>query len=244
MRNIKLTVQYDGTPYAGWQMQKNAKTVQAVLKEKIEMLLKEEINLIGSGRTDTGVHALGQVANFQTKSDMELWKFIHSLNAVLPRTISVIDYGEMPKDFHARFDAKRRSYIYLFSLVKSPFFDKFSWLNPAMKNIDLERLNDISLVLKGEHDFTSFAKTKSETKNKVCKIYSIHWRRSRNLVIFYIEANRFLHGMVRTIIGTLLDAYSKDEPEVFIEKVLQAKDRKAASNSVKAKGLFLFKVKY
>jgi tRNA pseudouridine38-40 synthase len=244
MNNYKLEIQYDGTSFAGWQMQKNAKTVQAEIKDKIELLLKEEVNIIGSGRTDTGVHALGQIANFKTDKDFDLRKFTHSLNAILPRTISIISLEKVEEDFHARFDAKSRSYIYFFSLVKSPFLDKYSWLHPVMQNIDIEKLNRISSHLLGKHDFTSFSKTKSETKNKICTIKSIRWRKSKNLVIFYIEANRFLHGMVRTIIGTLLDAYEKENPEDFLGHVLEAKDRKAASNSVKAKGLFLYKVKY
>ncbi len=244
MNNYKLTVQYDGSAFAGWQAQKNAKTVQAVLKEKIELLVKEEINLIGSGRTDTGVHALGQIANFKCGKSLDLRKFTHSLNAVLPRSIAVADAELVGEDFHARFDAKRRSYLYFFSTKKSPFFDKYSWHYPAINGFDTERLNEISKTLLGKRDFTSFAKSKSETKNKVCEIFSVRWRKSGNLVIFYIEANRFLHGMVRTIIGTLLDAYGKNSPDEFLNDVLAARSRTAASDSVKAKGLFLYKVKY
>ena len=244
MPNYKLTVQYDGSGFAGWQMQKNSKTVQAVLKEKIELLIKEKVNLIGSGRTDTGVHAFGQVANFVSEKELDLRKFTHSLNAVLQRTISVTESSRAPEKFHARFDAKKRSYLYFFTLVKSPFWDKFSWLNPSISSYDIDKLNGISALLKGKHDFTSFAKTKSETKNKICEIYSAYWRKSGNLVIFHIEANRFLHGMVRTIIGTLLEAYNQKKPEFFLDEILKAKNRTAASDSAKAKGLFLYKVKY
>lgn len=244
MNNYKLIVQYDGGGFAGWQIQKNAKTVQAVLKEKIELLLREEINLIGSGRTDTGVHALGQVANFLCDDEIETEKFLRSLNAILPKKISVLKIEKVPENFHARYDAKRRSYLYFFSLKKSPFFDDYSWLYKPIADYDLEKMNGISKTILGKHDFTSFAKTKSEAKNKICEIYSARWRRNGILIIFYIEANRFLHGMVRTVVGTLLEAYNKPEPEKFIEEILAAKDRTAASGSAKAKGLFLYKVKY
>ncbi len=244
MNNYRLIVQYDGSGFAGWQSQKNAKTVQGVLKEKIELLVKEEVNLIGSGRTDTGVHAFGQAANFKCEKELDLRKFTHSLNAILPRSIAIIDSAKVDENFHARFDAVKRSYLYFFSLVKSPFWDKYSWLNPALAEIEIDRMNEISKTLLGKKDFTSFAKNKSETKNKVCEIYSIRWRKSGNLVIFFIEANRFLHGMVRTVIGTLLDAYKQREPKLFLEEILAAKNRTAASASAKAKGLFLFKVKY
>ncbi len=244
MNNYKLIIQYDGSGFAGWQSQKNAKTVQSELKSKIELLIKEEVNLIGSGRTDAGVHALGQVANFRCANEIDLRKFMHSLNAVLPRSISVVSSERTDEEFHARFDAKKRSYLYFFSTVKTPFADKFSWLYPVISGYEIAKLNEISKVLTGKHDFTSFAKTKSEAKNKVCEVYSIRWRRSGNFVIFYIEANRFLHGMVRAIVGTILDAYDKENPVKFLSETLEAKTRTAASGSVKAKGLFLYKVKY
>ncbi len=244
MFNYKLIVQYDGTSFAGWQSQKNAKTVQGVLKEKIELLTKEEINIIGSGRTDAGVHALGQVANFRTEKKLDLFKFSRSLNAVLPKSIAVTGITEADENFHARFDATSRSYLYFFTHKKSPFYDKYSWLNPQIAEYDLDKLNEISKTLLGKRDFTSFAKNKTETKNKVCEVKSIRWRRNKFMTIFYIEANRFLHGMVRAIIGTLLDAYESENPEKFLLDILEAKDRTAASGAAKAKGLFLFKVKY
>ena len=244
MRNFKLTVQYDGTDFAGWQIQNNALTVQGVLKEKIEILTRSEINLIGSGRTDAGVHALGQEANFRCNNIPDLRKFTFSLNSMLPKSIAVIRAEEVPESFHSRFDAKRRSYFYFISSAKSPFYERYSWLDTKSSQYNLNELNELSKVFLGRHDFTSFSRTKTETDNKNCEIYSIHWRRRNFLTIFYVEADRFLHGMVRTLVGTILKVYKLNGSRKDLENVLSLKDRKAAGQAVKAKGLFLNKVRY
>ncbi len=244
MLNYKLTLQYDGSDFSGWQIQNNVKTVQGVLKEKIEILTRSEINLIGSGRTDAGVHALGQTANFRCNKELELRKFAFSLNSMLPKSIAVSNVEIVPDDFHSRFDAKKRSYFYLISSIKSPFYEKYSWLNTKSDSFDLNVLNNLSKVFIGKHDFTSFSRTKTETENKNCEIYSIHWRRMNFLTIFYVEADRFLHGMVRTLVGTILKVYQLKGIEKDLENILFALDRKAAGEAVKAKGLFLNKVRY
>ncbi len=244
MNNFKLTIQYDGTDFSGWQIQKNAPSVQAEIQNKISMIVNEEIKLTGSGRTDAGVHALGQVANFKTEKELELRKFTHSLNSVLPEAIAISNVEKVNEDFHPRFDAVRRSYLYFFINKKSPFYFKYSVYAPYLFEFSVEKLNEISQMILGERDFTSFSIKKSETENKVCKIYSARWRKEKDFLIFYVEANRFLHGMVRALTGTITNIANKNEPPENILKILKAKNREAAFESFPAKGLFLYKVKY
>ena len=242
MFNYKLTIQYDGTNYAGWQIQDNALSIQEVISNSVKQILQEEINLIGSGRTDTGVHALGQVANFIVSQQLDLSKFKYSLNAVLPKDISIINIETVEENFHSRFSAKRRSYIYLISSQKSPFFERYSYT--LFSELNSEKLNELSSTLIGTHDFTSFSKINTEVQNKTCEVYEVRWRRQKNLFIFYIEANRFLYGMVRAIVGSLLRAYSSEDGISYLKNIFIQKDRNAAADAVPAKGLFLYKVKY
>ncbi|MCU7491180.1 MAG: tRNA pseudouridine(38-40) synthase TruA [Bacteroidota bacterium] len=242
MQNYKLNIQYDGTRYAGWQVQENAVTVQQKVTEALETLTKEKINLIGSGRTDTGVHALGQAANFRTEKELNIYKFRHSLNAILPTDIAVSEMSFAGETFHARFDAKKRSYLYFITKDKSPFYEKYSYLYRG--RLEVEKLNRLSKLFMGEHDFTSFSRKKSEVSHKRCIIYDAHWKETNGFVIFYIEANRFLHGMVRTITGTLLHAVRNDLKEAYIQDILQKRERESAGEAAPSKGLFLYKVKY
>lgn len=242
MNNFKLIIQYDGSNYSGWQIQNNQVTIQQTITESIEILLKEKINLIGSGRTDTGVHALGQAANFRSEQRIDQYKFLYSLNSILPRDISIIKLENVYESFHARFDAKKRVYIYLLSLNKSPFFNNYSYFYHS--RLDCNHLNQLSETLIGKKDFTSFSKKNSDTANKTCEIYNIHWKMAKNLLMMYISADRFLHGMVRAITGTLLFVLKNNLDNSYIEQVLEAKDREAAAEAAPAKGLFLFKVKY
>ena len=242
MNNYKLIIQYDGTNYCGWQIQNNAITVQQVVTDKIELLTGSKVNLIGSGRTDTGVHALGQAANFKIDNELDIYKFKYSLNSILPNDISVIEMKNAAGDFNARFNARKRSYLYLFSTYKSPFYQKYSY--HYHNKLDFRFLNDISGYLLGSNDFTSFARKNTETVNKICNVYDIHWKETNGLILFYIEADRFLHGMVRTIVGTLLKALKEHALGSYIEEILSAKNRECAGEAVPAKGLFLYKVKY
>jgi tRNA pseudouridine38-40 synthase len=235
-------MQYDGTNYRGWQIQQNAPTIQQIITDKIEIISKVKVNLIGSGRTDSGVHALGQVANFKTENEIDTYKFKHSLNSVLPKDISILEMGQIDEVFNARFDARRRCYIYLFSNFKSPFFQKYSYY--YHETLDCKLLNKLCLSLLGEKDFTSFARKNTETENKVCNVYEARWKETKGLIIFFIEADRFLHGMVRTIIGTLIKALKENQNEKFIEDIFSTKDREFAGEAVPANGLFLYKVKY
>jgi tRNA pseudouridine38-40 synthase len=242
LRNYKLIVQYDGTNYAGWQIQLNALSVQGLLQDSISQITNEKINLIGAGRTDSGVHALGQTANFRTENELDLYRFKHSLNSILPRDIAVKTIVEAEEDFHARYDAVKRSYIYLISKGKSPFYDKYSWWYHGP--IDCEKLNLLSGYLVGEKNFTAFSRKASDTENKVCFIHSIRWKEWKDLVIFSVEADRYLHGMVRTMVGTLLHTLKLNLDIDYLREVINAMDRESAGEAVPAKGLFLYKVKY
>lgn len=244
MPNYKITIQYDGTDLFGWQSQPDGNTVQDYLLKSIAQITQEKVNLIGSGRTDSGVHAFGQVANFRIPNKLDEYKFVHALNSLIPSTISVSDIKMVDDEFHSRFDAKKRSYLYLISKKKSPFLDKFSFRYPYANKIEINNLKELSTALIGKHDFTSFCKTKTDTENKICTINNISWRQSGDLIYFLIEADRFLHGMVRTIVGTLLSANHLGKDVSYLRNILDQKNRQVAGESVPAKGLFLYKVKY
>ena len=249
--NYKLTIQYDGTKYSGWQIQAGSQTIQQAITESIETITGRKVNLIGSGRTDSGVHALGQTANFRIEEKLDLYKFKYSLNSILPKDISIIDTIEIPENFHARYDAKRRKYLYLFIKYKSPFYEPYAY--KYFYKLDSSFLNRLSKSFLGEKDFSSFSRIhprRTETEelasesDKVCFVYDAVWREVKGFTLFFIEANRFLHGMVRTIVGTLLNAQKYNYDEKYIEEIFSAKNREAAGEAVPARGLFLYKVKY
>jgi tRNA pseudouridine38-40 synthase len=242
LKNYKLIIEYDGTNYSGWQIQKNSKSIQQEITEAIEILLKDKVNLIGSGRTDSGVHSIGQTANFRTSSEVDIYRFKHSLNSILPADILVSAMDEVDVEFHARFDAKKRTYLYLLTQTRSPFYKNYSYFYP--RKIDLQKLNLLCNLFLGKKDFTSFSKKNAEIENKNCNIYKAYWRQKGEVILFSIQASRYLHGMVRTIVGTLLNAQDQVDPETFIQEIFNSQNREEAFESVPAKGLFLYKVEY
>jgi len=242
MFNYKMTIQYDGTNYAGWQIQQNAVSVQEIISKSIKQIIQEEVNLIGSGRTDAGVHALGQVANFISNNELDLFKFKYSLNSVLPNDISISVIESVDINFHSRFDAKKRAYIYLITTQKSPFYNRYAYhLNT---DFEISKMNELASVFIGKKDFTSFSKNNPDAENKICEVFEAHWRKQKNLLIFYIEANRFLYGMVRASVGSILKAYNLEDGIKHLEEIFNYKNRNEAADAVTAKGLFLYKVKY
>jgi len=244
MHNYKLTIQYDGSQFHGWQIQKNALSVQQIIEDKLSIIFREKVQLQGSGRTDTGVHALGQVANFKSIIRMKKEKLSHSLNSMLPDSISIVKVEKEYEKFHSRHYAKDRSYIYLFIDHKSPFYNKFAAFDYNSKKWDVEKLNIISKEIIGKKDFTTLCKLGSSAKDMICDVSEIHWRRNGNLLIFYITANRFLRGMVRLAIGSILEAYQKDDPKKYLNDILETRDNKCAGKAVPPEGLYLYKVRY
>lgn len=244
MNNYKLTIQYEGTNYCGWQSQLNAPSIQSEITAAIKIILKSDINLIGSGRTDTGVHALGQVANFKTENKLDQEKLRYSLNCILPDDISIVKVDETDENFHSRFDAKLRTYLYIISKIKSPFYKNFSYNYPFLKKLSIAELNKLSKELIGEKDFSSFSRKNPDLNNYNCIIKKAYWKENREFIYFVISANRFLHGMVRAITGTLLEINKLGGDCRELSNIISHKDRTKAGESIPAKGLFLYKVEY
>ncbi len=256
MRNIKLVLEYDGTNYYGWQIQSNSPTIQGTIEDALTKLTKTPIQIIGAGRTDSDVQAEGQVANFHTDSQMPVVAFQKGLNATLPRDIVVCSATEVPADFHARFSATSRRYRYtiLNREYPSALSRQTSYFFP--EEINVARLNDLSQTLIGKKDFSSFQKTGSDRINPICEIYEAHWWQKESYIYFEIEADSFLRGMVRAIVGTVLTFNRKfllasgakntkcEDAKMELFRILEAKDRAAAGVSVPAHGLSLIKVRY
>ena len=236
-----MEIRYNGTFYSGWQVQPDEITVQGEIEEALSIVLKEKIRIVGSGRTDSGVHARKQVAHFNFNGKLDLKKFEYSLNGILPQDIAIVSIRRTDNDFHARFSAKRRIYKYFFSTVKPAILNNFIYHWPYKMN--LRHFTSVFPLFEGERDYSSFAK-KIEGKNGICKIYRMNISKKYDVFVFEIEGNRFLHGMVRTILGTLFlyerGKLSNDD----ISRIFNGKNRQLAGPSVPASGLVLWDVKY
>lgn len=245
MRNIKLTIEYDGTAYHGWQIQPGLRTIQGVMGEKIAQITQGEVSLIGAGRTDAGVHALGQVANFTTESTIDLSSLQRGLNSLLPPDIVVRSAEEAEEGFHARFSAKSKVYEYRILNRSHPSAIRrhFAWFIPH--ELDLISMRRCGKVLIGTHDFSSFRTSGDENRHSVREVLRLEIeRRENDLIIVVLEANAFLREMVRSIVGTLVDVgRGKTSPAEF-EEILRARDRRRAGMTAPAHGLFLIEVKY
>jgi len=248
MINIKLTIEYEGTKYHGWQRQKSLLSIQGILEEKISQITQEKISLNGSGRTDAGVHALGQVANFKTNSSIPLIELTFVLNRMLPLDIRIKKAERVDNNFHARYSAVSKIYHYyvLNSNQNNNYISIFlrNYVYCIYENIDLGEMKKASNYLQGEHDFTSFACSGSRIRNWKRKIKNISIIKKGNIFCFHLEADAFLYKMVRTIVGTLLEVGKGKIDYLEMKKILEAKNRKIAGRTVPAKGLFLIKVKY
>ena len=245
MRTIKLLIEYDGTNYLGWQVQPKGPTIQGTIEEKLALLTGETIHLIGSGRTDAGVHALGQVAHFKTQSQMDVRSFQKALNSLFPPDIVIRRVEEVEEGFHARKNSKSKIYEYwiLNRNLRSAFHRGTAWHIP--QKLDLKEMKKATWWLIGEHDFSSFRSVGSPTRTAVRKVIMAELKRSQEgLIRFEIEANGFLKQMVRSIVGTLVEVgKGKINSEEF-QKILESKDRKMAGPTAPAHGLFLKEVKY
>lgn len=244
MRNIKLTIEYDGTNYHGWQIQPNGITIQEVIQNALSALTKTETQIIGAGRTDTGVHAVGQVGNFFTESELATDSIQKALNSMLPDDVVITDVQDVPPDFHARFSARSRTYRYtiLNREFPSAFLGNTTHFFP--RPIHTDRINDVCGALIGEKDFSSYQRTGSERINPVCTVLEASCWRDADLVYFQIEADAFLRGMVRALVGTVLKLQETPHPIRRFQQILEARDRSAAGPSAPAHGLSLIAVKY
>ncbi|PWB75458.1 tRNA pseudouridine(38-40) synthase TruA [candidate division GN15 bacterium] len=202
-RNIKLTIEYKGTAFAGWQIQDGPRTVQAEVTEAIRKVTGETVDVVGAGRTDAGVHALGQVANFHITHSLEAGRFREALNYHLPDEIRVKDSREVPEAFHARFDAKYRRYRYLLAREKSAIYRELRWENPI--EFDFARLQLAAAMVLGEHDFGPFCVTASLKEDNRCRIDYSRWYNVGPLWVYEIRGNRFLHSMVRSLVGGMVN---------------------------------------
>lgn len=247
MARYFITLSYDGSNYNGWQIQQNTNnTVQQVLEEKFRLIFKEKMSVTGCGRTDTGVHAKNYVAHIELSNELStdlIPNLIYKLNKILPSSISIGNIQKVKDDAHARFNAEERVYQYYISQNKNPFKHVYSYYLTG--NLDFELMNEAALLLLKHEDFTSFSKLHTQNKTNLCKItYAKFIACGENEWMFKIKANRFLRGMVRAIVGTLiLVGRNKITIDEF-RNIIESKDRKKAGSNAPANALFLCGIKY
>jgi tRNA pseudouridine38-40 synthase len=242
MRNIKLVLEYDGTDFVGWQSQTNGRSVQDVITNVLDQILQEPITLIGAGRTDSGVHARGQVANFKTNSSLGVSSILAALNGTLPEDIYVHSAEEVDEKFHARFDAKERVYKYYIALKPTAIGRQYHWF--VKYDLDARLMNDVARQIIGEHDFESFTKSEALVPHYRCTVFGSEWTKTPSMLIYEIRANRFLHGMVRALVGTMVDIGRGYIPASAFQEIMAAKDRRKAGMAAPACGLFLEEIRY
>lgn len=242
MRRFKLTVEYDGTDFAGWQYQSNARTVQGELEKTLSQLLQEEVRITGAGRTDTGVHARGQVAHCETENPMNVRSINSGINALLPADIVVRSTEEVEKHFHARHSALWRKYRYTISQEPIAIGRTYAW--HWGQHLDDELLKLCAAEILGEHDFQAFSKVDTNVEHFRCQVRRAEWNRKTSMVTFDIESNRFLYGMVRALVGTMVEIGRGHRPLKDFRRILDSKDRSQAGMAAPAAGLVLEKVIY
>ena len=241
MMRYFIDISYNGKNYHGWQIQKNAVTVQSTIQDVISKILGKTTDIIGSGRTDTGVHAKSQVAHFDVNKEVDN-DFIYRVNAFLPQDISINSVNQVDDNSHARFDAISREYIYKIHDLKSPFVDGLSTFYNKRINMDL--INEACSIIMKNSDFQTFSKVKTEVKNFNCTISHASIQRKNNFYLFKFCANRFLRGMVRALVGTLLQL---NEGKINLKEfklIFEKKNREYAGPSAPPYGLYLNKVNY
>jgi tRNA pseudouridine38-40 synthase len=255
MRNVRLTLQYDGTGYSGWQIQKNAVTVQGLLEDALFTVTGERTRVAGAARTDAGVHAFEQVASFNTLSGLDTDVLLRALNANLPHDIRIIAAGECPPDFHPRYSAKGKTYSFIISQrgPYSVFLERYSWNMPYALNC--EAMREAASSLAGTHDFASFRASGCSSKHPVRTIHDIEiselpsvefigFRFITPVTRIRIRANAFLRHMARNIAGTLVEIGMGKRRPAEMKEILESQDRRLAGKTAPACGLFLEKIEY
>ena len=244
MRNIKITIEYDGKDFNGWQKQPNKLNIQGEIERAIEEITGEKVDLIASGRTDAGVHALAQVANFKIEKDIPIEKIPYALNSKLKKSIRVKSAEEVDEKFHSRYTCKRKTYRYVInnSLQGTAIYRNLQYHFP--EKLDEEKMNKGIKYLIGEHDFKSFKASGTSSKSSVRTIYDAKVTREGEIVTIELTGNGFLYNMVRIISGTLVDVgIGKIKPE-DVKDILEARDRLKAGRTLPPTGLYLVDVKY
>lgn len=235
-------IAYNGTHYHGWQSQENARGIQAVVEDALSKLLRTDIMIAGSGRTDTGVHCEQQFFHSDIEKEFDSQNLLLRMNSLLPKDISIQSIRKVKPDASARYNALERTYQYRITRKKDPFMEGFAW--HYFKPADCKTMNKAASLLLGEHDFESFSKVKTDVNHFVCEIKKASWKEKGQKLEFTITANRFLRGMVRAIVGTLLDVGSGKITVNEFQSIIKSKDRKKAGANVPPYGLYLTKVKY
>ena len=238
-----LELQYDGAAYCGWQRQPDMPTVQQTIEQALTKLLRTPTEIVGAGRTDTGVNASYYVAHFDADVEVDLQQLHYKLNMMLPKDIAIFSVTPVADGAHARFDARQREYRYYICPTKNPFRRYSAWLYYV--SLDVDKMNRAAAKLLEYDDFTSFAKLNSNNKTNICRVMDAHWSvEADGVLVFTIRADRFLRNMVRSIVGTLVDVgrgrYSVEE----FCKIVEAKDLSLSSAGAPAQGLFLSDVVY
>lgn len=244
-RNIRLVLAYDGTDFAGWQVQPKQRTVQGVMQDSLGRMHKRPVTVTASGRTDSGVHAAGQVINFFSDiHTIEPEKFSEAVNSFLPKDVKAVRSDLVADKFHARFDALERSYRYylLPAAVTLPWQNRYCMRLKYLP--DIEKLSNMASYFIGSHDFSAFSSPDDERRNTVRQITSANFFMEREFLVFHIAGNAFLWKMVRTMVGTLLELESSGEKEEEVNRILVSKRREKAGPTAPPWGLFLHKVKY
>jgi len=233
---------YNGTSYHGWQFQPNAVSVQETLTQAVSVILNETVELMGAGRTDTGVHAQLMYAHFDTEKEFNAATLVHKLNSYLPKDIAVFDIIAVHHDAHARFDATQRTYQYYIHQFKDAFLNEQSWYYPTA--LDLDLMNQAAAELLQHTDFQCFSKVNTDVNTFNCKITEAFWVRNGNQLVFTISADRFLRNMVRAIVGTLVNVGLHKIAVDDFNNIIASKDRSEAGFSVPAHGLYLTDIRY
>lgn len=245
MRTVKLTVAYDGTDFVGWQRQGKGVSVQGLIEEALTAIEGAPVTLHGAGRTDAGVHAVGQVASARLAAAIDDRLLGRALNAHLPKSIRVTEVATVPDAFHARFSALSKTYEYRIwnGRTVPPFVRQYTW--HWIEPLDLDRMQRASAAIPGEHDFAAFRSARSLNHTTVREITSASWRRGEEAtLIFGISGKGFLRYMVRSLVGTLVEIGRGHRPVEDIARLLATPDRAAAGRTAPARGLFLMKVEY
>lgn len=238
-----LRLAYDGTPFHGWQIQPNAKSIQESLNEAFSTILRQKVYTVGCGRTDTGVHARQFYAHFETEKPIDdLEEINYKANQILPKEIAIYEIFPVAQDIHARFSATSRTYEYLITSRKDPF--AANRMYEFRQALDLKKMNEACQVLFEFEDFESFSRTGSQTEHHLCQMMCAEWREGEHYLQFKVQANRFLRNMVRALVGTLMDVGLEKMTVEEFRNVIKAKDRSQASSSAPAHGLYLVNIDY